>query len=296
MTTTEESPNTRGSRLFGCLMSPEATPPEEVPQPPIAQARDVGDATAASPLAEAGLASGPGPASGAAVPLNGHGADAIVDAGGPAQQPLQNGAASDGSSKGQPDVGRSRMWLPSTAEPFARRQLSEFVELSRRLRVPSLADQLNIGPGEWLSTAMVRATAFVISTYMYPGVASWHEMTDLLMRSLAGPTNRQDDVQSELGLATTTGHGRVLLDVSTSNFHALHFRLIRVKDRLRGVESNYSEGDAFQDDPLDAAGGGRELGAQSQEAADHPSTNTATSERLNYTDELTEVTGTGAMI
>ena len=62
--------------------------------------------------------------------------------------------------------------LPRIAQPIARQQIYEFVELARRLRVPSLAGHLAIGAGEWISTAAARATAGKIATYVVSRMAA----------------------------------------------------------------------------------------------------------------------------
>jgi hypothetical protein len=130
--------------------------------------------------------------------------------------------------------GSPRSHLPETARPIEYQQLTEFVELAHRLRVPSLKDKLAIGAGEWVSTAAARSAAYVISTYLLVGARDADEMTDKLMRPLLVVSLKQadgEDIGVDLPIACS--HGRILIDTSMSagGSPPPHFRLVRVNER-----------------------------------------------------------------
>jgi hypothetical protein len=129
--------------------------------------------------------------------------------------------------------GASRSYLPAAARPIERQQLTEFVELAHRLRVPSLKAKLAIGSGEWISSAAARSAAFVISTYLLVGARDADEMTDTLMRPLVVPGERGDGKEIGVELPIAISHGRILIDTSMSAGGAqpAHFRLVRVNER-----------------------------------------------------------------
>jgi hypothetical protein len=166
----------------------------------------------------------------------------------PGPPAADSGAARAAEGKDQPagDLGEraeravaDRPGLPAAAQPALRQQLAEFVELSHRLRVPSLAGRLALDPGESITTTLVKAMAFVIRRHVYPGSPiSQEQLTEQLMRILVvpGQLGETDDMQLTLPLAIS--HGRISLDVSaalaekkTAGSPQPRTRLVRAGDR-----------------------------------------------------------------
>jgi hypothetical protein len=302
MSTTEESPNARRSSL---LKSAGGDAPTETVLPlQIAAAGDA-DRTGPARLLEPEPVPGQGLTSRVAPSQNGHGTAMSVQGSEPLRLPLGNGAAGPRTSNGMRDLQQDRVWMPRAAEPFARQQLSEFVELSHRLRVPSLADQLVIGEGEWISTTMIRATAVVICDSIYPGVTGRGHLIDLLMRGLVQPTTHQDVEDSDLVLPVITTDGRIFFDLSTSPNSGVYpeFRLIRVDDRPElwlppeGAESYEPDGvDDYSGDQVAAIAPTRDLGAQPGKVMGAWPTKAATYELPRECAGPPEVAGTGALI
>ncbi len=143
----------------------------------------------------------------------------------PGPPAADSGAASAAEGKDQPagDLGEraertvaDRPGLPAAAQPALRQQLAEFVELSHRLRVPSLAGRLALDPGESITTTLVNAMAFVIRRHVYPGSPiSQEQLTEQLMRILVVP-GQLGETDEWLTLPLAISHGRISLDVSAA--------------------------------------------------------------------------------
>jgi hypothetical protein len=166
----------------------------------------------------------------------------------------------------------ARPTLPRIAQPIERQQIYEFVELARRLRVPSLAGHLAIGAGEWISTAAARATASKIATYVVSAVAAdqvpvdgqetaanydqaaaddepgnelevvpdqeqleyQDRIEELLMRPLVVPRKQTDAEDMQFTLPIVNANGGISLDVSTTadGAESPQASLVRVNEQL----------------------------------------------------------------
>jgi hypothetical protein len=188
----------------------------------------------------------------AVLPRNGHGLAALPGVRDPALPSLANGSA-NGTSKRTLGL----LWLPRAAEPFARQQVREFAELAHRRRVPSLADHLAIGTGEWISTAMAQSIALVLCQRVYSGATSPEQLTDLLMECLADPGKRYDPEGSLFELPIVTHDGRILLDVSMSGDQGaqVEFRLIQARHGAGGSADVTGTGALICGPAVEIAGG-----------------------------------------
>jgi hypothetical protein len=99
--------------------------------------------------------------------------------------------------------------LRQVFEQAALRQLADFVELEHRLRVPSLAGNLDLGDGEYITLAVIKAAALIALNFV-PGFSDLR-VVDNLMKAMLLP-RLLEDVEGSIGLPLVRLHGGVSLD------------------------------------------------------------------------------------